>query len=158
MKRDPLPTVLRVRRLAMEDATRDLAECLRGEAEAQHAVAAVEAAIHRETEAASSLSADDSVVEAFGMWLKRARKDLHNTQARREHCESETARARAALAVARAAVRATEHLIEKQAAVADAEAARKEQAALDEVGQRTRSHAPVEPGSSPTAWAGHAEE
>jgi flagellar export protein FliJ len=137
MKRNPLDAVLRLRRLAMEDAGRDLAECLRGEAAAQQAVAAVEAAIHRETEAASSLTGDDAVVEAFGVWLKRARKDLHAAQARREHFESETARARAALAVARAAVKATELLIAKQAAAA--EAARQEQHDLDEIGRRTPS-------------------
>jgi flagellar export protein FliJ len=139
MKRNPLDAVLRLRRLAMEDATRDLVECLRGEAEAQQAMAAVEATIHRETEAASSLTGDDAVVEAFGVWLKRARKDLLAAQARREHFESETARVRAALAVARAAVKATELLIAKQAAAADAEAARQEQHDLDEIGRRTPS-------------------
>ncbi len=138
MKRDPLAAVLRVRRLAMEDATRDFAECLRCEAEAGQAVAAVEAAIERETEVASSLSAGDAVVEAFGAWLKRVRKDLRAAQALHEQAENETARARAALAVARSGVKATEHLIAQQAAAAAAEAARQEQRDLDEIGRRPR--------------------
>jgi len=138
MKRDPLAAVLRLRRLAMEEASRDFAECLRSEAQAGQAVAAVEAAIERETEIASSLEVGDAVVEAFGAWLKRARKDLRGAQALREQSESETARARAALAVARAALKATEHLIAEQVAAAAAEAARKEQHNLDDIGRKPR--------------------
>jgi flagellar export protein FliJ len=138
MKRDPLAAVLRLRRLAMDEASRDFAECLRGEAQAEQAVMAVEAAIERETEIASSLEASDAVVEAFGAWLKRARKDLRGAQAVREQSESETARARAALAVARAALKATEHLIAEQVAAAAAEADRKEQHNLDDMGRKPR--------------------
>jgi flagellar export protein FliJ len=138
MKRDPLVALLWLRRLAMEEATRDFAECLSSEAKAGQGVAAVEAAIERETEAASSLTAGDAVVEAFGVWLRRARKDLHAAQALREQSENETARARAVLAVARAAVKATEHLIAEQAAAAAREAARQEQRELDEIGRKLR--------------------
>lgn len=138
MTRDPLAAVLRLRRLAMEDVSRDFAECLRGEAEARQAVAAMEAAIDRETELASSLEVGDAVVEAFGAWLKRARKDLRAAQALHEQSESETARARAALAVARAALKATEHLVAEQEAAAALETARQEQRELDEIGRKPR--------------------
>jgi flagellar export protein FliJ len=138
MTRDPLDAVLHLRRQALEEAARDLAECLRGEEEAGRAVAAVEAAIERETEVASSLEVGDAVVEAFGIWLKRARKDLFAAQAARDKSESETARARAVLAVARAAVKATEHLIAARAAAAAQEAERQEQRGLDEIGRRPR--------------------
>ena len=138
MKRDPLAAVIRLRRLAMEDASRDFAECLRSEAETKQAIAAVEAAIERETEIASSLEAGDAVVEAFGAWLKRARRDLRSAQARHEQSESETARARAALAVARAALKATEHLIAEQEAAAALDAARQEQRELDEISRKPR--------------------
>jgi flagellar export protein FliJ len=138
MKRDPLAAVLRLRRLAMEDATRDFAECLRSEAEAAQAVAAVEAAITSETEVASSLEAGDAVVEAFGAWLKRARKDLRAAQAVYEQSENETARARAAVAVARASLKATENLIAEREAAADLEEARQEQRELDEIGRKSR--------------------
>ena len=136
MKREPLAVVLRLRRLAMEDATRDFAECLRAEAEGAQAVAAVEAAIERETEAASSLSAGDAVVEAFGAWLKRARQQLRAAEAARDHCEGETGRARAVLSVARSAVKATEHLIAEQEAAKARKAARQEQQTLDEIRPR----------------------
>jgi len=138
MKRDPLAAVLRLRRLAMEDASRDFAECLRSEGETRQAVAAVEAAIERETDIASSLEAGDAVVEAFGAWLKRARKDLRAAQSRHEQSESETARARAALAVARSALKATEHLIAEHEAAAALEAARQEQRELDEIGRKSQ--------------------
>ncbi len=138
MKRDPRTAVLRLRRLALDDAGHEFAESLRGEAEARQAVAAVEAAILRETDAASQLSAGDAVVEAFGHWLKRARRDLRLAQAAQERAEAETARVRAVLAAARAAVRAAEEMLAAKAAVQRLEATRQEQRELDEIGQRPR--------------------
>ena len=59
--------------MAADEARRGLAECLRIESEAAAAVAAIKAAIERETEAATSLAAGDAEVEAFGAWLRRIR-------------------------------------------------------------------------------------
>ncbi len=138
MKREPLAAVVRLRWAAQEDAARELADCLRVEAEAQQAVSAIRAAIERETEAASNLDADDAVVEAFGIWLKRARKDLRDAEAARERAETDTTRSRAVLAAARAAVKAAEEMLETKAAIQRTEAGRREQQVLDEVGQRQR--------------------
>lgn len=138
MKRDALAATLRLRHLALDDAMRELGNCFRLEAEAEQAVAAVEAAIERETEAASSLTADDAVVEAFGAWLKRARRDLRAAEANRAHAETETVRARAVLTAARGAVKAAEEVIAAKAAVQRADEARREQHALDEMGQSRR--------------------
>lgn len=138
MKRDPLDAVLRLRRLALDDAGREFADCLRRETEAEQATAAVEAAIVRETEAATSLSAGDAVVEAFGAWLRRAHRDLHAAQAAQERAEAETSRVRAILAAARAAVRAAEHMRSASAAARQADADRREQRTLDEIGPRQR--------------------
>jgi hypothetical protein len=52
MTHDPLEALLRLRRMAADEARRGLGECLRIESEAAAAVAAIEAAIERETEAA----------------------------------------------------------------------------------------------------------
>ena len=49
MSRDPLEALLRLRRMAANEARRGLAECLRAEGEAAAAVATIEAAIDRET-------------------------------------------------------------------------------------------------------------
>jgi hypothetical protein len=117
MKRDPLPVVLRLRRLALDDASREFAECLRREAEAERAAAAVEAAIAREAEAASDISGGDWVVEAFGVWLKQARRDLRVARTAQEHAAAETTRVRAVLARARAAVKAAETMMAEAASV-----------------------------------------
>ncbi len=138
MPREPLAAILRVRRLALDQATRELAECLRVETATGRAVAAVEQAIAQEQKAASSLAGDDLVVEMFGAWLKRARQDLRAAVDARERAEAETARARAVVAAARAAVAAIESELARKAAEQDAAAARREQQVLDEVAQRRR--------------------
>jgi hypothetical protein len=71
MSRDPLEALLRLRRMAADEARRGLAECLRAEGEAAAAVATIEAAIDRETEAATSLAVGDAEVEASAGWLRR---------------------------------------------------------------------------------------
>ncbi len=138
MSRDPLPGVVRLRRMGLDEASREFAECLRREAEAQRAASTVEAAIVRETDAATSLAADDAVVEAFGIWLKRARNDLRAAQTAQENAEIETTRARAVLQAARAAVKAAEQMLAEKQASQQATLARQEQADLDEAGQRSR--------------------
>ncbi|HEY6431690.1 MAG TPA: flagellar FliJ family protein [Acetobacteraceae bacterium] len=138
MSRDPLLAVVRLRRMALDDASREFAECLRREAEAEQAASAVEAAIVREADAATSLTADDAVVEAFGKWLKRARNDLRAAQTAQENAEIETTRVRAVLQAARAAVKAAEQMLAEKQASERATLARREQADLDETGLRSR--------------------
>src|SRR5690349_2668678 len=137
MSREPLEALLRLRRLAADQARRGLAECLRVESEAAAAVAAIEAAIEHETEAATSLAAGDAEVEAFAAWLRRIRPKQRSAEAAEETAEAATARARGVLSAARAAVRATEQMLEKHAAAIQGEAERRAQAALDEIAQRT---------------------
>lgn len=138
MNREPLLAVVRLRRMALDDASREFAESLRREAEAQQAAAAVEAAIVREADAATSLAADDATVEAFGIWLKRARQDLRVAQAARDDAEIETTRVRAVLQAARAAVKAAEQMLAEKQAAQQATLARRQQAELDETGQHPR--------------------
>ena len=133
MARDPLTAVLRLRHLAREGALRDLAAALRQEAACAQAVAALEASIARETETAANLAGDDSVVEAFGVWLRRARMELGTAGAVRDAAAEEVVLGRAVLAAARAAVRAAEELLARQETEQRAAAARAEQRALDEI-------------------------
>ena len=95
MTRDPLEALLRLRRMAADEARRGLAECLRIESEAAAAVAAIEAAIARETAAATSLAAGDAEVEAFAAWLRRIRPKQHAALAAEDEAETATVRARA---------------------------------------------------------------
>jgi flagellar export protein FliJ len=136
MMHDPLEALLRLRRLAVDEARRGLAECLRVESEAASAVAAIEAAVHCETEVAASLSAGDAEVEAFAAWLRRIRPKQRAAHAAEEEAETATVSARAVLGAARAAVRAAEEMLEKHAAAVHAEAERRAQGEIDEVAQR----------------------
>jgi flagellar export protein FliJ len=138
MKHDPVESLLRLRQLAVDEARRQLADCLRAESDAAAAIAAIEAAIAQEMEVASNLVGDDTEVEAFGAWLRRMRPQQQAAHAAQATAETNTSEARAVLTAARAAVRAAEAVAEKHAAVAQAEAARKAQAEIDEVASRAR--------------------
>ncbi|HEY2619395.1 MAG TPA: hypothetical protein VGI78_18790 [Acetobacteraceae bacterium] len=137
MTDDPLEALLRLRRMAADEARRGLAQCLRVESEAAAAVAAIEAAIERETEAATCLAAGDAEVEAFAAWLRRIRPKQQAAHAAEVEAEAATTRARAVLGAARASVRAVEEMLEKRAATAQAEAERRAQNEIDEVAQRS---------------------
>jgi len=139
MTEDPLESLLRMRRIAADEARRGLAESLRVESEATKAVAAIESAIEQETEVAASIAAGDAEVEAFAAWLRRIRPRRDAAYVAEQAAEAETARARIVLGAARAAVRAVEEILQEHAAAAQAEAERRAQAELDEVAQRHRS-------------------
>jgi flagellar export protein FliJ len=138
MKQNPLESLLRLRQMAADQARRDLAECLRAESEAVAAIAAIEATIAREMEAASSLAAGDADVEAFAAWLRTMRPKQQAAHGAQTAAEVAVLEARAVLGAARAAVRAAEAVLEKQTAAAQAEELRKAQDQIDEVAGRTR--------------------
>ena len=133
MPRDPLDILVRLRRLAVDQARKALADCLRTEAAAEASVARIAAAIERETDAAESLSATDADVEAFAAWLRRIRPEQHAAQEAQEQAETETLRMRAVVASARAAVQAAEDLVERHQAARRADELRSVQHEIDEV-------------------------
>lgn len=132
MPRDPLHALLQLRRLAQEEAARDLAAALAASDGAAAALERVELSIATETATASSIEADDLAVEAFGRWLRRIRLEHDAASAACGRAEAETVRARAVLGAARAARAAVEGEIERRAAAVRAAALRSEQAAIDE--------------------------
>lgn len=136
MSRDPLPALLRVRRMALDEARRLLATRLQAEAEAEADALAAERTILAEADAARALTADDGVVETFAAWLPGARRRAEAARAAQEAAQAETSLARAGLQLARAAVEAAEALQSRQAEGRAAEAARKEQIALDDMAPR----------------------
>lgn len=138
MPRDPLDGLLRLRRLSLEEAMRELAIRLAAETTADEAVATIEASIVTEQAAASRLDADDLAVEAFGRWLRRAIQEREAATTTRDRTETETARARAVLGAARAAVAAVEAEIARRTADVRAGILRHEQAAIDEHAGRRR--------------------
>ena len=137
MTRDPLEALLRLRRLAADEARRGLADCLRDEDQAMQATAAIAAAIERETGAATSLAASDAEVESFAAWLRHIRPRQHAAHEAEDRAEAATSRARVVLAASRAAVQAAEEMLEKHESARIAEAERQEQRAIDEAALRS---------------------
>ncbi len=95
MARDPLDALIRLRRLALEEAMRELGARLAEEAEAIAAVARIEASIAAEQAAASRLDTGDAAVEGFGRWLRRIGQERAAAAAARDRTEIETTRSRA---------------------------------------------------------------
>lgn len=136
MARDTLHTLLRVRRLAVDEARRALAESIRQEQAAERALADATAAIAKETAAATALSAGDAEVEAFAAWLPQGRAAERRAEERVATAGLASAEARTAVALARAAVRATEALIAQREEALLSARQHAEQHALDEVALR----------------------
>lgn len=139
MSGDPLQALLKLREQQVEAARLDYAACLQAETAAEHAAHEADAAIANEAASAADIAADDAAVEAFAAWLPEGRRRARAAQAKRDTTELETARARAALAVSRAGMKAVEKLIDTRAAEREADLARRAQAELDEIGARLSS-------------------
>ena len=133
---DPLDTVLRMRRVTVDDAKRELASLLRAEEVAHSKANALEALIGREGEVAADLAAGDDVVEAYAAWLPVGRANAAAARAASEQVRCEIAKARAALSAARAAAESAQKLLAKREAERSLEANRRSQAVIDEVALR----------------------
>ena len=138
---DPLATVLRIRRVTVDEARRHLAAALDAEEVAHANADAAEAAIGAEGEIAADLMADDSAVEAYAAWLPVGRARADAARAACERARSDVATARAAVTVARAAAESADKLLERRQAVIAMEGARRAQADMDEVAGRVREPA-----------------
>jgi hypothetical protein len=136
MPRDLLDALVRLRRLSLEEAMRELGARLAEEAEAAAAAARIEALVAAERDTASRLDADDAAVEGFGRWLWRVGQERAAAAAARDQAEVEMARARAVLGAARGALAAAEAEAARRAEQARADGLRREQAAIDERAQR----------------------
>ena len=137
MKHNAIVTVARLRRLARDEAHQVLLCALATEAAA---IARADDATRRiadETAAASSITGDDAMVDAFAAWLPGARQHAINTRAACERAGAEVGRTRAILTVSRTAAEAVETLLAQRAAAAAKDYARRFQAELDEVGRGT---------------------
>jgi hypothetical protein len=131
---DPLDTVLRIRRMALDDAVRCMAACLRAEDSAGQAAKAADAAIEAECESAADLAGEDAAVAAFAAWLPVGRACAAACYAALETAVAETGRARAAMTITRAAAEAASSLADRRAAERKMAVERRAQAVLDEIG------------------------
>ena len=133
---DPLATVLRLRRVTVDDAKRSLAAVLRAEEAARMRAEAAESSIDDEAALASDLAGGDEAVEAFAAWLPVGRSKAAAARAEHEQLRSEVAMARAGLTAARAAAEAADALVERRAMQHAVATSRREQASLDEAAGR----------------------
>lgn len=133
-----LRVALRLRQAAVASAQLDLAGSVAAETAAAAAARHATGEIQAQADAASALTADDLLVEAFAAWLPRGRLAEAATRAAHSSCLDVVAVARAALAVARAAEEAVANVLEAAAATARAKVEKATQAALDEAGRRAR--------------------
>jgi flagellar export protein FliJ len=136
MIHDPLNALLRLRRIAVDQSRRDLADCLRAEGDAEAAMEAIAASIEHEAEVVTDLGVGDAEVEAFAAWLHRMRPRQQAAQQAVEQAEAETSAARAALTVAQSAMRTVEEMLAHHADAARVEAERAAQREIDEMARR----------------------
>jgi hypothetical protein len=130
-----LAVMARMRHLVLEEARQNLAACLQAEAAAEAAAREEDASIAREHRLATEPETDDALVEAYAAWLPTGRARRDQARAAAERATAVAAQARAQLNAARAAAEAVARRI-AAAEAAEAEAAgKREQAALDEIGQ-----------------------
>ncbi len=136
MRDEPLLTLRRLRRLALDEARLTLAECVTEETRAAAAIRTIEDDIRRETDCASNVDADDAMVEAFAVWLRHVRAEQRGAEAALRDAEARTHEARAVLTIARGAVEAVETELTRRDDARRKETQRVEQRSLDEIGAR----------------------
>ncbi len=134
----PLLALMRVRRIGVTEARRELVARLDAQAVAERAAVAIERLIAHEADIAADLEATDAMVEAYGRWLGPARAEHAAARHAWGSATAGTDVARARLAAARAAAEAVRTVVEQREAVIELEAARREQAAIDEIARSRR--------------------
>ncbi len=108
-----LATLRRLRRRALEEAARALAEAQAVQDQAEAAAGAARRRLDAEREAAEDLAAGDGAVEAYAAWLPRGRAALAGAAAAQVRATAVTDLARHRLAAARVAMEAADLLAER---------------------------------------------
>ena len=136
MARDPLDTLLRLRRMAVHDGMRGLAASIRIEDEACRTHAAFAETMQREIADARSLMARDARLAAQAAWHQPAAQALLQAGAQVVQAGEQTSAARATLGDARGAMRAVELELDRRKAKVELEAERAAQHVLDDATRR----------------------
>lgn len=110
MAREPLVVLIKVRKLACDEAQRKLVEALALEDSAEQTSHRVERSIAQEMRAATDISGSDAMVEAFAAWLPGARQQLACARQVLLTRQAETMRTRAELTACRTALETVETL------------------------------------------------
>lgn len=131
--------LLRIRRLAVDAAARELGAAIRAGDQARQARAALTEAMAREQAVGRAMAASDPALVPFAAWQARARRGLEEAAARERQAEDAITAAREALGAARGAARAIELAIARRTAAAAQAAAHAAQLELEDVAQSARA-------------------
>jgi flagellar export protein FliJ len=123
-----LDTLGRLRKLEAEQAKRDLAAAIAAELAASRALMQAQAVVARESRVVNAAAPG-----AFAAWLPAASAAIARCKAAETQAAAERDAARAALAERRAALKATETLLDARAAQARREAERRAIRVLDDI-------------------------
>ena len=131
-----LKTIVRIRKVGVEEAQREVAQCLQSETAAEARCTEWERTIWRETEAAVDMEAGDARVDSFVRWSGKARLQMTEANERLEQARAATATARARLAMAQAGLNVLERQYEQEVARETAEGEAK---SLQQISEQART-------------------
>lgn len=132
MSHDPLETLLRLRRRAVDECLVGLAAGIAAAGGAATVARAAERSIAAEAELAAAQDGEDSLVEAFAAWLPGANQRIAHARAAQDRAEAEVSRCRAELTACRTALETIESLRDQRRDAVEAGRAAAEQRALDD--------------------------
>jgi hypothetical protein len=158
MARDKMDVLLTIRRRAIDKSRQSLARCLRVEAAASEALRAIDDAVLRERALADRFPELPHGMEVFAHWSVRVSAERLAAAAALADGEAQSAAARAVLASARSAARVVERTIEERAAVARAEAEKRDQHAMDDITRGRHIRGPREDGGETQVTSGLAAD
>ncbi|MBV1837944.1 flagellar export protein FliJ [Acetobacter estunensis] len=141
MPRTPLDSLLKIRRLELDEAKKLLSEALARSVTASDAVKNAEQDMVRERNAAIDLAANDQAVEAYSRWLPVGRAALDRARRSERDATAEVESCRMRVNLARSALEVAEKLAEKRAKEQQVLAEKREQAALDDLSAQ-KHHSP----------------
>jgi hypothetical protein len=136
--RDPLNVLLAVRRHAVDQRRRALADCLLREAEAAATIAALDAAIRRDAEAAGTFPDHRHFRDVFLAARQYLTAERQTAAAALAVAEASSDEARGHLAVSRLDAEAVERLIAERTLAARTAADRREQHEVDDIARERR--------------------
>jgi hypothetical protein len=138
MPRDPLNVLLALRRHAVDQRRKALADCLMREAEAAARIAALEEAIRRDAEAAGTFKDHQHFRDVFLATRRYLMAERQSAAAALTDAEAFSEEARGHLAVSRLDAEAVERLIAERALIALTTADRRAQHELDDIARARR--------------------
>ena len=136
MARDTLDVLLRLRRLAADEAARALGVALREQEQARQVLTRLEDALAHEWTVTRMLATGDPVANPFAAWRPRAQQEMTRAVAQLAVTSEAVAVAQGALGDARGGLRALEAAIAREQAEEVTAAARSVQHTLDDIARR----------------------